>query len=188
MKDLKIAIRFFAAFTILCGGVYPGLVTVLANALFPRQAAGSLVIGKDGNPAGSLLIGQPFSGPGYFWPRPSATAGFAYNPMASGGSNLGPSNPALLTGVAARRDMLRSAGIADPVPADLALASASGLDPHITPESARVQADRVSRARGMDAEVLLRLVAEHIEDRALGFLGQPRVNVLALNRDLDQLP
>ncbi len=187
MKDLKPAILLFIAFTVICGGIYPALVTGMASVAFPRQARGSLIFDKSGQGIGSALIGQPFSDPGYFWPRPSATAGFGYNPLASGGSNLGPTNPDYLGEVATRVKMLRDAGVSGAIPADLVQTSASGLDPHITPESARLQIRRVARVRGVSEDALARLVAKNTEDRQLGFLGEPRVNVLVLNLELDKL-
>jgi K+-transporting ATPase ATPase C chain len=162
-------------------------VTLVAGVAFPRQAAGSFVKDAGGRVIGSALIGQPFSDPKYFWPRPSATGPFAYNPGSSGGANLGPTNPALLAAVADRVATLRAAGVAGPVPSDLVLASASGLDPHVTPAGARSQVGRVARARGLPEPELEGLVASHVEERQLGVLGEPRVNVLELNLALDQL-
>lgn len=187
MKELKPAILFFIVFTILCGGIYPALVTGIARAVFPHQANGSLLADRGGRVVGSALIGQPFTDPKYFWPRPSATAEFGYNPLASGGSNGGPTNPAFIKTVDDRVKNLRAAGLAGPVPADLVLASASGLDPHITPAAARIQTTRVAAARGVGEEVVAKLVADHTSDRQLGILGEPRVNVLALNLALDKL-
>ena len=187
MKDLKPAILLLIAFTVICGGIYPAVVAGIARALFPKQAAGSFITDRTGRETGSLLIGQPFSGPQYFWPRPSATTDFGYNPLGSGGSNLGPTNPDFLKTVGDRVKALRETGIAGNVPADLVQASASGLDPHIGPESARVQVSRVARARGMSEEALSTLVDSYSEDRQFGFMGEPRVNVLALNLALDKL-
>lgn len=187
MKDLKTVILLFAAFTLLCGGLYPLFVTVLAQAVFPRQANGSLRSDHSGRTVGSDLIGQPFSAPKYFWPRPSASAGFGYNPQASGGSNAGPTNPAYLQSVARRVEALRDLGATGPIPADLVQASASGLDPHLSPQAAYLQVARVARSRGLDAARLAELVTARVEGRQLGILGAPRVNVLALNLDLDRL-
>ena len=187
MKEIKPAILFFIVFTILCGGVYPAVVTGISHALFPNQAKGSFLTDRSGREIGSSLIGQPFSNPKYFWPRPSATADFGYNPSASGGSNLGPTNPDFIKGVGDRVKALHDTGIAGEIPADLVLASASGLDPHISPESAKVQIPRVAKARGLSAAVLNELVAAQTEERQLGFLGEPRVNVLGLNLKLDAL-
>lgn len=187
MKDLKTALLMIIAFTLICGGVYPTVVTGIARTLFPHQANGSFITDKSGRVVGSHLIGQPFSDPKYFWPRPSATADFGYNPAASGGSNSGPTNPAYLETVAERIKTLRAAGLTGPVPAELVQASASGLDPHITPKAAKAQVARVAKARGIHREELTKLVAAHIEDRQFGFLGEPRVNVLALNLALDTL-
>jgi len=187
MQDLKPAIMLLIAFTLICGGIYPAIVTGIAQAVFPEQANGSFITDKSGRVVGSSLIGQPFSDPKYFWPRPSATPDFAYNPAGSGGSNSGPSNPVYLKTVADRVKGLRDAGLAGPIPAELVQASASGLDPHITPEAAQLQIPRVAKARGMNVSELTRLVTGIIEDRQLGFLGEPRVNVLALNLALDKL-
>lgn len=187
MKDIKSALLLLFFFTVLLGGVYPLAVTGLAHLLFPSQAAGSLLAGSDGRVVGSALIGQPFSGPAYFHSRPSATPGRQYNGLASGGSNLGPTNPELLCQVAARVEAFRANHAEVGVPADLVLASASGLDPHITPAAALAQLPTVARARGLEEERLRQLVARHTEDRQWGILGEPRVNVLALNLDLDTL-
>ncbi len=187
MKDLKTAILMLIVFTVICGGVYPALVTAIAQAVFPYQANGSVIKDKTGRVVGSVLIGQPFSDPKYFWPRPSATADFANNPAASGGSNAGPTNPAYLATVAERVKTLRHAGLTGPVPAELVQASASGLDPHIPPGAAMVQIPRIAKVRVMSTVALEGLVRAHIEDRQLGILGSPRVNVLELNLELDTL-
>ena len=187
MKDIKPAILLFIAFTIICGGIYPAVVVGIASVAFPRQARGSFITDKSGREIGSSLIGQPFSAPGYFWPRPSATTDFAYNPMASGGSNMGPTNPDYLKSVADRVKALHGAGISGNLPAELVEASASGLDPHVSPEAAGVQIARVAKARGMSEEAVQKLVSAHTEERQLGFLGEPRVNVLVLNLALDKL-
>jgi len=187
MKDIKPAILLFVIFTIICGGIYPAVVTGLAQALFPKQANGSFITDKSGKEIGSALIGQPFSDAKYFWPRPSATADFGFNAMASGGSNAGPTNPAYLQTVGDRVKALRDAGVTGPLPADLVQASASGLDPHITPESAKLQIARVAKARGVSEDLLVKAVAQASEGRQLGFLGEPRVNVLELNMKLDGL-
>jgi K+-transporting ATPase ATPase C chain len=187
MKEIKPAILMLIVFTIICGGIYPAIVTGIVQAVFPKQANGSFITDKSGQVVGSSLIGQSFSDPKYFWPRPSATAGFAYNPAGSSGSNSGPTNPAYLETVAGRVKKLRDAGLTGPVPADLVQASASGLDPHITPEAVVVQISRVAKLRRITEEALRKLVAAHTEDRQLGFLGEPRVNVLALNLALDKL-
>jgi len=187
MKDIKAAILMFIIFTIICGGIYPAVVTGVAYALFPKQAKGSFITDKSGRESGSTLIGQPFSDAKYFWPRPSATSDFGYNAMGSGGSNAGPTNPAYLKTVGDRVKVLRDTGVTGPVPADLVQASASGLDPHITPESARLQVARVAKARSVSEDMLVKAVAEATEGRQLGFLGEPRVNVLVLNLELDRL-
>jgi K+-transporting ATPase ATPase C chain len=187
MKELKPAILFFIVFTIICGGIYPAVVTGIASVAFPRQAKGSFITDKSGKEIGSSLIGQPFTDPKYFWPRPSAATDFGYNPMGSSGSNSGPTNPDFLKTVGARVKALHDTGITGSVPADLVEASASGLDPHISPEAANVQIARVAKARGMSADELTKVVAEHTKGRQLGFLGEPRVNVLELNLALDGL-
>ncbi|CAH2032311.1 potassium-transporting ATPase subunit KdpC [Trichlorobacter ammonificans] len=187
MNDLKAAILLFITFTVICGGIYPLAVTGIAQAVFPRQANGSFISGKDGKEIGSVLIGQPFSDPQYFWPRPSATAEFGYNPAASGGSNAGPTNPDYLKIVAGRVADLRAGGITGPIPADLAQASASGIDPHISVASARLQIPRVARSRGLSEDAVAALVARTTEGRQFGLLGEPRVNVLVLNLNLATL-
>jgi K+-transporting ATPase ATPase C chain len=187
MKEIKPAILFFVIFTIICGGIYPAVVTGIAYAIFPKQAKGSFITDKSGKEVGSSLIGQPFSDPKYFWPRPSATSDFGYNPMASGGSNSGPTNPDYLKTVGDRVKALRDTGITGPIPADLVQASASGLDPHITPEAAGLQVARVAKARGVSEAMVMKAVAQATEERQLGFFGDPRVNVLALNLNLDGL-
>lgn len=184
-NELKPAALAVLLFTLLTGLVYPLAVTAAARLLFPHGAGGSL-IERDGRIVGSELIGQPFSGPGRFWSRPSAT-GPAYHGGASAGSNLGPSNPALLARVDASVVTLRAAHGDAAIPADLATASGSGLDPHISPAAAHYQVARVARERGIPETEVARLVAEHTEPRQLGFLGEPRVNVLRLNLAIDEL-
>lgn len=170
------------ALTLATGVAYPLVVTGAAQALFPAQAAGSL-IEVNGKPVGSALIGQNFSDPQYFWGRPSATGPMPYNASASGGSNLGPLNPALVDAVKGRVEALRAAdpGNTAPVPVDLVTASASGLDPHISPAAARYQTARVARLRGLPLEKVQALVDQHTQAPLLGLLGEPRVNVLQLN-------
>jgi len=194
-RQLRPALTLFFVLTVLTGLVYPLLVTGIAQAVFPRQANGSLVewTGPQGKPqekkiVGSALIGQTFLGPRSFWGRPSATGPHAYNPAASSGSNLGPTNQALLQRVGADVGRLRTAhgprtGL---IPVDLVTASASGLDPHISPAAAFLQVNRVAAARGLDAAVVRRLVEEHVEGRTFGLLGEPRVNVLLLNLALER--
>ena len=188
MKDLKPAILMLVVFTLLCGSIYPAVVTGLAGILFPVQANGSIIT-REGRPAGSALIGQPFDDPRYFWGRPSATTPFPYNAAASSGSNLGQGNPALRERVQERIAFLRAAdpAKAQPIPLDLVTASGSGLDPHISPAAADYQAERVARARGLDAARVRALVATHTEERTFGILGEQRVNVLQLNLALDEL-
>ncbi len=187
MKDLKSALLLFVLLTVLLGGIYPAVVTIAAGLLFPRQAGGSLVTDGSGRVVGSLLIGQAFTGEKYFWPRPSATGDFPYNPLLSSGSNLGPTNPELIRRAKERVAHLRQSGIAGEIPADLVFASASGLDPHVSPEAARLQIARVAGARGMTVQELEKIVATHTEKRQGALLGAPRVNVLALNLALDRV-
>lgn len=188
-QQLKPALVLFVLLTVLTGVVYPLAVTVVAQTVFANQANGSLVF-RGTDVAGSALIGQPFDDPKYFWGRLSATAPFAYNAAASSGSNLGPLNPALVDAVKARVDALRAADPDNhaPVPVDLATASGSGLDPHVSPAAAHWQVPRVARARGLDPATIDALVTRDTEGRQWGFLGEPRVNVLALNLALDALP
>jgi K+-transporting ATPase ATPase C chain len=192
--QLRPAVMVLVLMTLLTGLAYPLLVTGLAQAFFPRQANGSLIV-SDGRPVGSELIGQPFEDPGYFWGRLSATGTFPYNAFnaenltASSGSNYGPLNPALLEAVKARIDSLRQAdpGNTSPIPVDLVTASGSGLDPDISPAAALYQVPRVAHVRGLSEDAVRALVEQHIQPRQLGFLGEPRVNVLELNLALDQM-
>ena len=186
LSTLRPALVLFAALTILTGVVYPLVVTGIGQGAFSREAAGSLVL-RDGKPAGSALIGQAFSDPKHFWGRPSATAPQPYNASASGGSNQGPLNPALTDAVKARVEALRAAdpGNTAPVPVDLVTASASGLDPDISPAAANYQAARVARARGVSVEQVSVLIAKNTQAPLWGLLGESRVNVLALNLALD---
>lgn len=187
MKNiLRPALVFFFVLTLLTGVVYPLVVTGVAQMLFPSQAAGSLIL-RDGKPLGSALIGQNFSDPKHFWGRPSATGPAPYNASASSGSNLGPLNPALLDAVKARIEALRAAdpGNSARVPVDLVTASASGLDPHISPAAASFQVARVARLRGMPVEQVQALVEQHTEHPLFAWLAEPTVNVLQLNLVLD---
>jgi K+-transporting ATPase ATPase C chain len=188
IDHLKPAIVLLALFTLITGVFYPVAVTAIAQLIFPHQANGSLILGEQGV-IGSELIGQNFADPGYFWGRLSATGPFPYNAAASSGSNLGPINPALEEAVRARLDALREAdpGNTQPVPVDLVTASGSGLDPHISVAAAQYQVLRVARQRGLPEEQVLELVEQHTEGRQLGFLGEPRVNVLELNLSLDEI-
>jgi K+-transporting ATPase ATPase C chain len=179
------ALLLLLALTVVTGLVYPLAVTGLSQLVFAHQANGSL-IESGGRVVGSELVGQSFTGPGYFWSRPSATAP-AYNGGASSGSNLGPSNPALHDRVAASVKTLRDAHGDAPIPVDLGTASGSGLDPHISPAAATYQVARVARERGLAAAEVQRLVEAHVEGRTFGLLGEPRVNVLELNLALDAL-
>jgi K+-transporting ATPase ATPase C chain len=185
---LRPVLVLFVVLSIVTGGAYPLAVTGIAKAAFPTQAAGSLVE-RDGKVVGSTLIGQSFNDPRHFWSRPSATSPGPNNAANSGGSNLGPSNPALVDAVKGRVAALRAAdpGNTAPIPVDLVTASASGLDPDISRAAADYQVARVARARGLPVERVLDLVAAHARDRILGFLGEPRVNVLELNLALDAM-
>jgi K+-transporting ATPase ATPase C chain len=186
---LRPAVVLFALLSLLTGIVYPLVVTGVAQAAFPRQAAGSLVE-RDGKAVGSMLIGQSFTDPKHFWGRPSATSPMANNAGGSGGSNQGPTNPALLDAVKGRIEALRAADPANkaPIPVDLVTASASGLDPEISLAAARYQAARIARARSIPVERVEALIEAHAARPLLGFLGEPRVNVLALNLALDGAP
>lgn len=189
MKNLlRPVLALFAAMTVITGIVYPVIVTAIGQAVFPHQANGSL-IEKDGKTVGSKLIGQQFDAPGYFWGRLSATSPNPYNAQNSGGSNLGPTNPALADEVKGRLSALHAADPANtlPVPVDLVTSSGSGLDPEISPAAAAYQAARVAKARGLTAGQVDALIAQHTAGRQFGVLGEPRVNVLALNLALDQL-
>ena len=185
---LRPAFSLLVAFTLITGLVYPLAVTGLARFFFPQQAGGSLIV-QDGHVVGSALIGQPFDDPRYFWGRPSATTPFPDNAGASSGSNLGQANPELQRQVAARLAALHAAdpGNARPVPVDLVTASASGLDPDISPAAADYQVERVARARGLAVAKVRALVAASTQDRTFELLGEPRVNVLKLNLALDEL-
>jgi K+-transporting ATPase KdpC subunit len=185
-RQFRPALLIFILLTILTGILYPVLVTVIAQLVFPAQANGSL-IEENGTVVGSALIGQSFTSPKYFWGRPSATSPEPYNASSSSGSNLGPSNPALLDAVKARVDALHAADPTNtlPVPVDLVTASASGLDPDISVANAMLQAPRVAAVRGLSEEELRSLIEEHITSRDLGVFGEPRVNVLELNLALE---
>jgi K+-transporting ATPase ATPase C chain len=187
MKEIKKAVLLFVALSILTGVFYPMAVTAIAQAIFPQKANGSLIYTANGTPIGSAIIGQPFSDPKYFWPRPSATADFPYNALASGGSNLGPTNKDLISQVEERVKSFRESGIKGPLPADLVMASGSGLDPHISAEGAILQIPRIARRRHVPEKKIKDLVRNHLEDRQFGFLGTQRVNVLKLNLALDTM-
>jgi K+-transporting ATPase ATPase C chain len=183
---IRNAVSMLLVMTLITGIVYPLVATGVAQVLFPHQANGSL-IERNGKPLGSELIGQSFDDPRYFWGRPSATSPQPYNGTASNGSNLGPTNPSLRDQVQQRIDALHKAdpGNAAPVPADLVMASGSGLDPQISPAAAQYQVARVARVRHLSVTQVQELVAKFTQGRQLGFLGEPRVNVLALNLALD---
>jgi len=183
-KNLLIALWMTLATTVLLGLVYPMVVTALAQVFFPRQAKGDL-IRQGGQVVGSRLIGQPFTSPKYFYSRPSAAGPAGYDPTASGGSNLGPTNKALIDRVESNVKTLQSQNPNTQVPIDLVTTSASGLDPDISIAAAEFQIPRVAHERGMSEQQVHLLVAKHTHYRELGFLGEPRVNVLELNLDLD---
>jgi K+-transporting ATPase ATPase C chain len=185
LAQLRAALVLLASLTLLTGVAYPLFITGVAQAAFPRQANGSLIV-KDGKPIGSSLIGQPFDDPKYFWSRPSGTTP-AYNAAASTATNLGPTNPALTDAVKQRIEALRAADPEnhDPVPVDLVTASGSGLDPHVSIAAALYQAHRVAKARGLPEAKVRELVAAHTDAAPLGIFGEPGVNVLELNLALD---
>ncbi len=187
IKQLKPAILSLLVLTVLTGLIYPLAITGIAQLIFPRQANGSLIV-QNGQPVGSQLIGQPFDDPRYFWGRLSATSPYPDNAASSSGSNLGPSNPALIAEVQARIQALKAAdpGNNQPIPVDLVTSSGSGLDPDISVAAALYQAPRVARLRGLTLEQVQALIQKYTEPRMLFILGEPRVNVLQLNLALDQ--
>jgi K+-transporting ATPase ATPase C chain len=184
---LRPLLVLFALLTVLTGLVYPLAVTGIGKAVFPNQVSGSLVV-RDGKAVGSSLIGQSFQEPKYFWGRISATSPMPNNATASGGSNLGPTNPALIEAVRGRIDALKAADPDNslPIPVDLVTASASGVDPHVSPAAALYQVGRVARARHLDADKVRQLVMDHVETPQWGIFGEARVNVLLLNLSLDR--
>ncbi len=186
LKELRPAVLMLLVLTLITGAAYPALVTGIAQLAFKSQANGSLVE-RDGKVVGSTLIGQPFSDPKYFWSRPSATSPMPYNAGNSGGSNLGPINPALEDAVKSRIDALKAADPTQtaPIPVDLVTASGSGLDPHISPAAALWQAPRVARVRNVPLDKVKQLIDANTQRRTFGLLGEPRVNVLRLNLALD---
>ncbi|MHB8858823.1 MAG: potassium-transporting ATPase subunit KdpC [Thermoleophilia bacterium] len=186
LQEIKRTLLFLAMFLVLLTAVYPAVVTLIGRVAFSNQAGGSLITAS-GQTIGSELIGQPFSAPGYFWPRPSATGSTPYDSTASGGSNFGPTNPALLDEVDGAAQTLRDSGVTGDLPMDLVTSSGSGLDPDISLESALVQAPRVAAARNLPESRVEALINDHLQSRTLGFLGTERVNVLQLNLALDKL-
>lgn len=185
LRQLRTAVLMLLVMTFITGGLYPLAVTTVARFVFPNQAGGSIIT-RDGKGIGSELIGQPFSKPEYFWGRLSATGPFPYNAGASSGSNFGPLHPDLKKAAESRIAALNEAGsTGERIPVDLVTASASGLDPHISPAAAEFQVPRIATARKMTEEAVRKLVARYTESRQLGLLGEPRVNVLQLNLALD---
>jgi K+-transporting ATPase ATPase C chain len=185
MKNLVTAILFTIVTTILFGLIYPLAVTGIAQIIFPDKANGQLIRQADGTIVGSRIIGQPFTGPGYFHSRPSAAGVAGYDAGASSGSNLGPTSQKLIDRIKADAARIQAENPNQPVPVDLVTTSASGLDPHISPAAAEFQIPRVARERRLMESELRQIVAAHTEGRTVGFLGEPRINVLELNIDLD---
>lgn len=187
LKELKPLLVIFVALALLTGVVYPLAVFIVGQIAFPYQANGSLVKDNNGTTVGSELIGQQFTADQYFWPRPSYTSGFPYNPLASSGSNLAPTNKKLIADITNRTLALKQANGAGTVPSDLVMGSASGLDPDISLDAALIQVPRVAKARGMDNATVERLVRDHAEKPMLGIAGENTVNVLMLNLALDRI-
>lgn len=186
-KELKPLIVIFVALVVLTGFVYPMVVFVIGQVAFPYQANGSLIKDGNGTIVGSELIGQQFTADKYFWPRPSYTSGFPYNPLASGGSNLGPTNAKLINDITNRTLFIKQANSVETVPTDLVMGSASGLDPDISLDAALLQVPRVAKARGLDVTTVEQLVRDRAEKPLLSVAGTDTINVLTLNLALDKL-
>ncbi len=186
MKIIKNEIILFVILWIVVGIVYPLFITGIAKIAFPWQAGGSLIKDSKSKTIGSALIGQPFSSHSYFWPRPSATAEFPYNPLASGGSNLGPTNDELIKNIIERKKILQESGINGTISSDLVMASASGLDPHISLEAAILQVPRVAKARDLGEESIKNLIIANLEKQYY-FIGNDYINIVKLNLDLDKM-
>lgn len=186
-QNLKTSAVLFIMLAVITGVIYPLAVSMTGQILLPWQAHGSLFYDTEGNVSGSQLIGQPFSGEKYFWPRPSATSEHPYNALASSGSNLGPTNKKLLGDILNETEEMKKANNADNIPSDLVMSSASGLDPHISIESAKLQAARIAKARSIDVEAVNRVIDENSEKPLLGILGKERVNIVLLNKELDRM-
>jgi K+-transporting ATPase ATPase C chain len=183
-RQLYPAVALLALLTVMTGLAYPAAITAVAQLAFPHQANGSLIV-VDGKTLGSALIGQAFDQPGYLWGRPSAAGTDGYDANGSAGSNLGPTSQALIDRISAEVDRLRAANGDAPIPVDLVTTSASGLDPDISPDAADYQVERIATARGLTVEAIRAVIARHTETPLFGFLGEPRVHVLAVNLDLD---
>jgi K+-transporting ATPase ATPase C chain len=188
VRQIKISILSIVVLSLLTGLLYPLVITAITQTFFPHQANGSLIM-KDGKPIGSVLIGQPFDDPRYFWGRLSATNPMPFNAASSSGSNYGPLNPALVKAAQERIRALKEVDPAStaPIPVDLVTSSASGLDPHISPAAALYQVPRIARTRGLPEDAVRQIVQKHTEERWMGILGERRVSVLLLNLELDEL-
>ena len=187
MKNTLKAILVFISLTIITGVLYPLVVTIIAQTIFPWKSGGSIILNNYGTASGSALIGQSFSDSKYFWPRPSSTPDYPYNPLASTGSNLGPTNKDLMDQIKDRLNNFHLAGITASLPADAVMSSASGLDPDISLETALIQTARIAKSRQIPLEDIKALVMKNVDERQFGILGSKRVNVLKLNLAMDKL-